>query len=58
MFSCVVTYCSNATTDPLAEGIDYGIAFHANSTEYKFQPHERVLIGEILTYTCKRGYYR
>ena len=53
-----MAYCTNATVDPLVDGVDYGKAIHANSTEYKFQPHERVLIGETLTYSCKDGYYR
>ena len=52
---CVVAFCTNATQESLEPGIDYGSATRTNGTEYKFLPHERVNMGDKLTYHCKKG---
>ncbi len=57
---CELAHCTNATQDPLAAGIDYQWAYrngqHLN--RYNFQPHERISIGQTITYVCQHGYYR
>ena len=59
-FRCELAHCTNATQDPLAAGIDYDWAYRHGQTwnTYKFQEHERVSIGQTITYVCKNGYYR
>ena len=60
LFRCELAHCTNATKDPLEAGIDYEWAFRngQDKNRYLFKDHERVSIGQTITYVCKTGYYR